>query len=103
MQYFTLRGFSESGTYRYRGVGNDFLTAHFIALQDRGILINNILTKQGGQDVTAAFRRKITSKTRVQGDAEYLSSYTYREAFNENFNQAVSSDITSTVFAVNQQ
>ena len=103
MQYFTLRGFSESGTFRYKGVGNDFVTAHVIALQDRGIKINGALSNQGGQDISVAFRRKITSKTRIQGDAEYLSSYTYREAFNESFNQAVSSDITSVIFAVNQQ
>ena len=57
-----------------------------------------LLTDQGGQDVTLAFRHKFTSKTRVVGDAEYLSSYVYREAFNESFNQAVSSDITSVAY-----
>ncbi len=103
LQYFSLRGFSESGTARYVGLDNDFLTAHFTALQDRGILLGGILTDQGGQDVTTAFRRKLTDRTRVVGDAEYLSSYVYREAFNESFNQAVSSDITSVLYAVNQQ
>ncbi|HZL27802.1 MAG TPA: LPS assembly protein LptD, partial [Acidobacteriaceae bacterium] len=107
LQYFSLRGFSESGTVRYVGLDHDFLTAHFTALQDRGIALDSgkpgILTDQGGQDVTAAFRRKLTARTRVVGDAEYLSSYVYREAFNESFNQAVSSDITSILYAVNQQ
>ncbi len=107
LQYFSARGVSESGTFRYRGLGNDFVTAHASALQDRGIALDSkhptILTDQGGQDVTVAFRRKLTSKTRVVGDAEYLSSYVYREAFNESFNQAVSSDITSVLYATNQQ
>ncbi len=102
-QYFSERGVSESATFRYRGVGNDFLNAHVSALQDRGIRLNNILTNQGGQDVTVAFRRRLTSTTRFVGDAEYLSSYVYREAFNENFNQAVSSDITSILYAVHQR
>ena len=103
LQFFSSRGFSESGTFRYRGLGTNFVTAHFSALQDRGIVLNKILTDQGGQDVTFAFRHKLTSRTRVVGDAEYLSSYVYREAFNESFNQAVSSDITSVLYAVNQQ
>jgi len=103
LQYFSLRGFSESGTIRYVGRGNDFLSGHFSALQDRGIVLGGMLTDQGGQDVTAAFRHAITARTRVVGDIEYLSSYVYREAFNESFNQAVSSDITSILYAVNQQ
>jgi len=103
LQYFSLRGFSESGTLRYVGLDNDFLITHFSALQDRGIVLGGILTDQGGQDVTVAFRHKFTNRTRFVGDAEYLSSYVYREAFNESFNQAVSSDITSVLYAVNQQ
>jgi LPS-assembly protein len=104
LQYFTLRGFSESSTFRYHGVDSDFLTAHFSALQDRGFTpAGGTFTDQGGEDITAAFRRKLTSKTRVVGDAEYLSSYVYREAFNDSFNQAISSDITSVLYAVNQQ
>ncbi len=104
-EYFSSRGFSEAATFRYRGPGNDFLNAHFSALQDRGFLdsATRLHIDQGGQDVTFAFRKKLTSRTRVQGDAEYLSSYVYREAFTESFNQAVSSDITSILYAINQQ
>ena len=104
-EFFSLRGYSESASFRYRGAGNDFLTAHFSALQDRGYTdkTTHLEVKQGGEDVTFAFRRKLSSRTRVQGDVEYLSSYVYRQAFNESFNQAVSSDITSIVYAINQQ
>ncbi len=41
-------------------------------------------------------------QTRVVADAEYLSSYPYREAFTENFNQAVSSDILSMLYGVHE-
>ncbi len=60
--YYSLRGFSENGTFRYRGPNEDFLTAHFSALQDRGFLspsvnskgvTTNVYTNQGGEDVTA--------------------------------------------------
>ena len=103
-QIYSARGYEESGTFRYKGIGNDFATAHFTALQDRGYIApNKIFTNQGGEDITVSFRRKLTPKTRVVGDAEYLSSYIYRQAFNDNFNQAVSSDINSILYAVNQQ
>jgi LPS-assembly protein len=113
--YYSLRGFAESGTFRYRGPNDDFFTAHFTALQDRGYTTTqlaldshgNVITEplyvnQGGQDATAAFRDQLTAHTRVVGDAEYLSSYVYREAFTENFNQAVSSDITSILYVTHQ-
>ncbi len=104
MEYFSSRGFSESGTFRYRGVGDEFFNAHFTALQDRGFIdsTTGLYTNQGGQDVTASFRRQLTPTMRAVGDAEYLSSYVYREAFTENFNQAVSSDINSTAYVVRQ-
>jgi LPS-assembly protein len=95
--YYSQRGFAESATARYRGVGNDFLAAHFSALQDRGYIdtLTGLYVNQGGEDVTASFRRKFTPHLRAVGDIEYLSSYVYREAFTNNFNQAISSDITS--------
>lgn len=100
-EYFSSRGFSEMGTVRYRGHGDDFFNAHFTALQDRGYTDNfGNLINQGGQDVTSAFRYDFTRRTRAVADLEYLSSYVYREAFNDNFNQAVSSDITSIGYII---
>ena len=109
--YYSLRGYSENGTFRYRGPGDDFLSVHFSALQDRGFnsaSVNskgkaiNVYTNQGGEDITAGFRRQLAPNTRVAADAEYLSTYIYRQAFTENFNQAVSSDIVSTLYATRQ-
>jgi LPS-assembly protein len=103
-EFYTLRGWSESATARYRGFGSDFASAHFSALQDRGYTdtVTGLYVNQGGEDVTASFRRHLTDNTRVVGDGEYLSSYVYREAFTENFNQAVSSDITSIAYITRQ-
>jgi LPS-assembly protein len=104
LEYFSSRGFSESSTFRYRGAGDDFFSAHFSALQDRGYIDPNtqLYVNQGGQDVTSSFRRTLSENTRAVGDLEYLSSYVYREAFNNNFNQAVSSDITSIGYVTHQ-
>jgi len=114
--YYSKRGFSENATFRYRGLENDFLTFHLTALQDRGfyslipvtdattgITSNiNVYTNQGGEDITTGFRKEFGPNVRAVADAEYLSSYVFREAFTESFNQAVSSDILSTVFLTRQ-
>jgi LPS-assembly protein len=102
-QYYSLRGWEQSGSFRYRGVGKDFAKARFSALQDRGITTDGVYQNQGGEDVTFSGRHDFSSQTRVAGDAEYLSSYTYREAFAESFSLAVSSDILSILYGVHEQ
>lgn len=103
LDYYSLRGWGESAQFRYRGLGNDFATARYVGLVDRGIEIGGVFVNQGGQDVLAAGRHDFDAHTRVAGNLEYLSSYTYREAFTENFNQAVSSDILSIIYGVHEQ
>ena len=93
-EYFSSRGWSQSITFRYRGVGDDFLRAHYSGLLDR----RSGAANQGGEDAIISGRRDFTPNTRAIVDAEYLSSFAYRAAFTENFNQAVSSDIVSRLF-----
>jgi len=101
-QYYSLRGWQQSGTFRYRGVGLDFAKAHFSALQDRGIVTNGTYVNQGGEDITFSGRHDFNPQTRVVADAEYLSSFAYREAFAESFSLAVSSDILSILYGVHE-
>ena len=101
-QYYSLRGWEQSASFRYRGLGNDFAKAHYSGLLDRGIMTNGVYVNQGGEDVTFSGRHDFSPKTRVVADAEYLSSYAYREAFAENFSLAVSSDILSIVYGVHE-
>ena len=101
-QYYSLRGWEESATFRYRGSGNDFVKSHYSGLQDRGIVTDGVYENQGGEDVTFSGRHDFSPETRVVADAEYLSSFTYREAFAENFSLAVSSDILSILYGVHE-
>jgi LPS-assembly protein len=101
-QYYSLRGWEQSGMFRYRGLGNDFAKARYSGLLDRGIVTGGVYLNQGGQDATFSGRRDFGPETRLVGDAEYLSSYAYREAFAENFSLAVSSDILSIVYGVHE-
>jgi LPS-assembly protein len=102
LEYYSLRGWSQSATFRYHGSGDDFAKAHYTGLQDRGIVIDGVYTNQGGEDVTFSGRHDFSASTRVAVDAEYLSSFTYRQAFAESFSQAVSSDILSIVYGVHE-
>ena len=101
-EYLSLRGWSQSASFRYRGRGDDFTIARFSGLQDRGITIGGVYQNQGGEDVTFQGRHDFSAHTRVAGTMEYLSSYAYREAFTENFNDAVSSDIVSILYGVHE-
>src|ERR1700678_1559020 len=102
VQYYSLRGWEESGSFRYRGTGLDFAKARFNAVQDRGITVNGVYANQGGEDVTFSGRHDFDSQTRVAGDAEYLSSFLYREVFGDNFSLQVSSDILSIAYGVHE-
>jgi LPS-assembly protein len=97
-QYFSKRGWSPSGDFRYRGRGEDFVNARFTALFDRGLAPDYL--HQGGQDVVFSGRRDfdLDEHLRAVATGEYLSSYVYREAFAESFALAVASQVTSSAF-----
>jgi LPS-assembly protein len=95
-EYFSRRGWSPSAQFRYRGRGQDFFIGRFHSLLDRGLSPGNI--NQGGVDIAADGRRDLTAYTRSVTDIEYLSSYTYRQAFEENFALAINSEVRSQAF-----
>ncbi len=101
-EYFSERGWAQSATFRYRGLGNNFALAHYSGLLDRGYYSGGQYVNQGGEDVVFSGRYDMSPKTRFVADMEYLSSYPYRQAFTENFNQAVSSDILSVGYVTYQ-
>ncbi len=97
-EYFSKRGWSPSGDFRYRGRGEDFINARFTALWDRGLAPDYL--NQGGQDVVFSGRRDfdLDEHTRAVATGEYLSSFVYREAFAPSFALAVASQVTSSAF-----
>lgn len=103
-EYFSLRGFSQMVAFRYRGHGADFLTIRYNGLLDRrtGVDASGNPKNQGGEDATIAGRHDFSPQTRIAGNLEYLSSYIYREAFSNSFNQAITSDIVSTAYLTHQ-
>jgi len=121
-EYYSKRGWAPNGDFRYKGPGLDALIVRWNALLDRGVeepvssatpafsgksgiaaaipvpLANGMeLVNQGGVDVVAQGRKDITPDTRVTGIVEFLSSYVYRLVFNDNYSQAISSEVSSDV------
>jgi LPS-assembly protein len=103
LDFFSRRGWQERSTFRYKGRDYDFATAHYSGLQDRGYVTDGVYVNQGGEDLTFRGRRDFSAYTRVAGDVEYLSSFIYREAFAEDPNEAVSSDILSIVYGIHEE
>ncbi|MFZ0744930.1 MAG: LPS assembly protein LptD [Terracidiphilus sp.] len=99
-EFYSKRGFAPNGDFRYKGPGLDYLTVRWNALLDRGIAAIPPATgrvNQGGVDIGAMGRQDITPNTRVAGNVEYLSSYVYRLIFNDNYSQAVNSEVASSL------
>jgi LPS-assembly protein len=103
-EYFSKRGWAPNGDFRYKGPGLDHATVRWNALLDRGTWqpvttgsATLVLVNQGGLDINALGRKDITPNTRLAGNVEYLSSYVYRLVFNDNYWQAVSSEVQSNI------
>ena len=117
-EYYSKRGWAPNGDFRYKGAGLDQLIVRWNALLDRGVEqqvgatlpsssvrhaatipgpTGYELVNQGGVDVVAFGRKDFTEDTRAAGTAEYLSNYLYRLVFNDNYTQAVSSEVASDV------
>lgn len=104
--YYSKRGWAPSGDFRYKGPGLDHFTARWNALIDRGTeqlqtsgpqAGQTILVNQGGTDIFAAGRYDLSDKTHAAANVEYLSSYVYKLVFNDNYLQAVNSEVHSTM------
>ena len=106
-EYYSKRGWAPNGDFRYKGPGLDHLTARWNALLDRGFdqvqeegpqAGQVVRVNQGGVDILALGRKDFSPDTRIAGNVEYLSSYIYRLVFNDNYWQAVSSEVKSEAF-----
>jgi LPS-assembly protein len=111
-EYYSKRGWAPNGDFRYRGHGLDHLTVRGNALLDRGYIpsptapapadclahpASSGLINQGGVDINAVGRKDFGSETHLAGNVEYLSCYVYRLVFNDNYSQAVNSEVQSNV------
>jgi LPS-assembly protein len=105
-EYYSKRGWAPNGDFRYKGVELNHFTLKWNALFDRGVeqlqtsgpqAGQTILVNQGGADIVANGRYDLNPQTRAALQTEYLSSYVYKLVFNDNYLQAVNSQVHSTI------
>jgi LPS-assembly protein len=125
-ELYSKRGWAPNGDFRYKGPGLDHLIVRWNALLDRGVEqpvgtpiadargitdpaaaltpapVAMQLVNQGGVDVVALGRKDLSDETRIAGTVEYLSSYVYRLVFNDNYSQAISSEVASDLSLTHQ-
>jgi LPS-assembly protein len=101
VEYFSRRGWAPSGDFRYKGPGLDRMQVRWNALDDRGVKqttsTGTQLVNQGGVDIALSGSVDLSDETRAGGIAEYLSSYVYRLVFDDNYQQAISSQVSSDI------
>ena len=89
-QYFTRRGFAHTVNLNADPLQNTKVSAEIYGVNDR--------ERQGGLTVEATLTSQLPDGFYARGDVNYLSSYLFRQAFTESYNEAISSEVHSTGF-----
>ena len=95
-EYFSQRGWAQLGTFRAKPSENSYIEASYFGVLDRGI--GSPPVDQGGQDIHVNAAGIFAHDIRGVVSANYLSSLAFREAFGENFTQAVNSEARTVGF-----
>ena len=98
-EYFSSRGWAQHGIFRARPSDNSYLRLTYFGVMDRGIGTPKV--NQGGEEVRVIGADRLPHNFRLVGDVDYLSSFLFRLAFYEVFNQAVNSEVRSQGFLSN--
>jgi len=88
-------------TVYFRGKPSDKISYDFTfhGVQDRGVLIGTTLQKQGGYNLQGGIRAYLPYGWEVRGTLDYLSSFLFRQAFTQSFNEAIFAETHSTAYA----
>lgn len=99
VQDYTARGFAHHLELRGKPTDKSDFDAIFFGVQDRGLLLDNgTRIKQGGYTFSAAGKADLGDGWTARGSINYLSSFTFRDAFSDSFNEAVFSEVSSVAF-----
>lgn len=100
-EYFSLRGPGQRAALRVRPFENTSISYKYFGVEDRGIPVNGVVTKQGGYDQQLEVQSLWKDGWRFVTDYNYLSSLTFQLAFAGTYTEAINSEIRSAVFLTN--
>jgi LPS-assembly protein len=100
VQDYTERGFAHHLELRGKPTDKADFDAIVFGVQDRGLAQPNGAPpiKQGGYTFSIAGKADLGDGWTARGSINYLSSYTFRQAFSDSFNEAVFSEVSSVGF-----
>jgi len=100
VQDYTARGFAHHLEFRGKPTDKSDFDAIVYGVQDRGIQQPNGAPpiKQGGYTFSIAGKADLGDGWTARGNINYLSSYTFRQAFSDSFNEAVFSEVSAVAF-----
>jgi LPS-assembly protein len=99
IQDYTERGFAHHLEVRGKPTERADFDAILFGVQDRGLLQpDGTRLKQGGFTVSVAGKADLGDGWTARGSINYLSSFTFRAAFSDSFNEAVFTDVNSVAF-----
>ena len=98
-EYFTRRGWAPQAEFRAQPSENSYVDLNYFGVFDRGI--GNPPVDQGGHEVHLNAEDTFRHNLRGVASIDYLSSFVFRLAFNDVFNQAVNSEVKSEAFLSN--
>lgn len=95
-QLFTQRGFAHTFDFRGKPTQRAEFDAYVYGVNDRGRLLNDgTRVKEGGFIVSMNGRADLGRGFYANGFVNYLSSFGFRQAFTETFNEAIFSEVQS--------
>ena len=98
-QYFTQRGFAHTVDFRGRPTRNSEFSTYVYGVDDKGLLLDDGTRRyEGGWMLTASGRAQLKHGFYARGLINYLSNFTFRQAFTESFNEAVFSEVNSIAY-----
>ena len=97
-EYMSRRGWGQTGEFRARPSDSSFIDLRYYGVLDRGVFNGLTVQDQGGQDVHLNAEGRFPGGFRGIASVEYLSSFVFRLAFTDAFNETVNSEVKSAVF-----
>jgi LPS-assembly protein len=99
-EIYTARGWAQNGTFRWRGEGDNHLTAVYFGVVDHGLVVNGVRqAPEGGETFSVQGSFDLPDGFRGVANVNYLSSYLFRVAFTPSYGEAIASEVHTQVFA----
>jgi LPS-assembly protein len=99
VQDYTARGFAHHLELRGKPTDRADFDAIVFGVQDRGALQpDGSRIKQGGYTFSVIGKADLGDGWTARGSISYLSSFTFRDAFSDSFNEAVFTEVNSVAF-----